>query len=570
MKRRDIFKGGLALFGAGFTGGGGLISSAMAAEAGKPALAGQEGRGAGADLAIVNANIITLEMAQPRVQAAQVRGGRIALLGDNAAIQAARGNAPVYDAGGKTIVPGFVDGHVHLELTAVFLAYMVDAHTPPLKSLKEINALMKKKVSETQPGRWVVGRGDFNFAERVSEKRFPTRLEMDALSDKHPVILFSGLHVAMLNTMAMKELKLWDEKDAANLKWRNGVKRIGTTVHRDDKGVPSGVVTEIADLFYDAHAFTVDEYKSAILKFTDPNFVAKGVTSVAAIPKGTYDIRAIQELNVEDKLPMRMRYYIHTPLTIDIDAQLDSGLSRGFGNDMLRFGGMKIFVDGTGGDGLGKRYDDLKWDQAGLNETVWKAHSVGLQCILHCVTRTGFDMAVAAFAAAQAKSRKDLRHRIEHVGYLTDPADIKKLIDLGVRVTITRTGPGGEGGRGAAKTAMRTMAEMGLDPLAVSDSTGTVPIFSPLGGIASMMVSPQDGGTLVPEQVLSFDQAIRTYTLWPARALHEEHVKGSIAVGKFGDFAVLSGDPSTIKGKGLFDIKVVSTILGGKVIYGNT
>src|SRR4051812_41770094 len=158
MRRRDIFTGSLGLFGAGL--GDMVLPRADAAE---PAtLSGQDGRGMGADLAIINANIITLEPNQPRVQAALVRAGRIALLGDNATVLRAKGAASVFDAGNRTVVPGFIDAHVHLELTTAFLAYMVDAHTPPLKSLKEIFALLRKKAGETQPGRWVVGRGDFN------------------------------------------------------------------------------------------------------------------------------------------------------------------------------------------------------------------------------------------------------------------------------------------------------------------------------------------------------------------------------------------------------------------------
>jgi hypothetical protein len=562
MRRRDVFAGGLGLVSMGL---GGAAPSAGAADSAKARVAGQDARGAGADLAITNANIVTLEPSQPRAQAVLVRAGRIALIGDNAAVLGARGSAPVFDAGNRTVVPGFIDAHVHFELTTAFLAYMVDAHTPPLKSLKEIFALLKKKAAETQPGRWVVGRGDFNFNAKVAENRFPTRLELDAISDTQPVILFSGLHVAMLNTVALKALHLWDDKEASNLTWRNGVKRIGTTVHRDEGGTPTGVVTEIADLFYNANPYTVEEYKASILKFADAQFVSKGVTSIADIPKGTFDIRAIQELNVADKLPLRMRYYIHTPLTIDIDAQLNSGLTRGFGNDMLRFGGMKIFVDGIGGDGLGKRYPDVKWDQDGLNETVWKAHNADLQVIMHCVTPTAFNMAVAAVAAAQAKERKNLLHRIEHVGYLGDPAEIKRLVDLGIRVTVTRVGPAEAPPR--PTPAMRTMAEMGLEPMAVSDSTGTLPNFSPMGGIASMMLKPEEGGAFVPEQALTFDQALRAFTLWPARAMHEDHVKGSIALGKLGDFAVLSADPTKTTGRALFGVGAVATILGGRLIY---
>jgi predicted amidohydrolase YtcJ len=279
------------------------------------------------------------------------------------------------------------------------------------------------------------------------------------------------------------------------------------------------------------------------------------------------DIRAIQEMNVADELNLRIRYYIHTPLTIGIDPLMDSGLTSGFGNDMLRFGGIKIFVDGTGGDGLGKMFDDLKWSQEELNRTVWLAHEVGLQCILHCVTRVGFDMAVKAVGEAQSRMRRDLRHRIEHVGYIREAADFNRLKELGVRVTMTRAAPASGPARRGGSTPFRAMVDAGLEPLAVSDATGTEPDFSPLGGISSLMAPEGEGGVLPANQVLNFQQALSTYTIWTARALREDAVKGSIAPGKLGDFAVLSADPRRLKGRDLFNVGVQATILGGRVAH---
>jgi predicted amidohydrolase YtcJ len=565
MKRRDLVKSGLLLAGASVSGTYGVLQ-ASDRQPGIPTRSGHpKPRGAGSDLALVNANLVTLEAALPTAQAVLVRNGRIALVGDNHSVMAAAAGIRIFDARGRTVVPGFIDAHVHFELTTAYWSYMVDAHVPPSRSLADISERLRKKVAETEPGRWVVGRTDFDLKDKVTEKRFMSRAELDAITSSHPLILFSGLHVAMLNTPALKALRLWDKSEADNLRWRNGALRIGSTIQRDAQGVPTGVVSEIADLFYDAHPYTVEEYKASIRQHADPIFLRKGITSIGSIPKATYDIVATQQLNVAGESPLRARYYIHTPLTIAIDAMVDSGLQPGFGNEMLRFGGIKIFVDGNGGDGLGRVYADVKWTQQGLTETVGKAHRAGLQCIMHCVTRTGFDMAVTAVAEAQRQQRKDLRHRIEHVSYLGDVADIRRLKELGIRVTITRCTPAERPPR--STPAVRTMVEEGLEPMAVSDSTGTVPEFSPMWGIASMMAAPEDGGAVIPSQALSFDQALRTWTLWPARALHEENDKGSIAVGKMGDFAVLSADPAKSRGKGLFDISVPATILGGDVIH---
>jgi predicted amidohydrolase YtcJ len=565
MKRRDLIKGALWAAGASLSETHGVLGASDQQLDTSQQSDHKRPRGTGTDLAIVNANLMTLERAHPTAQAVLVRHGRVAVVGDNNMVMAAAGKTPIFDARGRTVVPGFIDAHVHFELTTAYWSYMVDAHVPPSRNLRDITERLQTKVAATAPGRWVVGRTDFDLKDKVPEQRFMNRAELDAITTSHPLILFSGLHVAMLNTPALKALKLWDKAEADNLRWRNGAVRIGSTIQRDAEGVPTGVVSEIADLFYDAHPYTVEEYKASIRQHADRIFLAKGITSIGSIPKATYDLEATQQLNVAGESPLRARYYIHTPLTIAIDALVDSGLQPGFGNEMLRFGGVKIFVDGNGGDGLGRVYADVKWTQQGLNETVAKAHIAGLQCIMHCVTRTGFDMAVTAVAEAQRQQRGDLRHRIEHVSYLGEVADIRRLIDLGIRVTVTRCTPAERPPR--ATPALRTMAQEGLEPMAVSDSTGTVPQFSPMWGIASMMAAPEDGGALVASQTLSFDQALRTYTLWPARALHEERDKGSIAVGKMGDFAVLSADPTKTHGKNLFEIGVQATILGGEVIH---
>ncbi|WP_395672594.1 amidohydrolase [Phenylobacterium sp.] len=554
MQRRDLIRAGLAAAAAAT-----LPPSAVRAQAARARTGG--------DLAIVNADIVTLDPGRPRAEAALVRAGRIVRVGDRRSVMAGARDAEVFDAGGRVVTPGFIDGHVHLELSALAFSDMVMAHAPPMTSLAQIKQALAAKARTTPPGRWVVGRSSYDLQNKVTEKRLAMRQELDAITTEHPLILFSGLHVAMLNTAALKALRLWNRAEAENLRWRNGALRVGTTIHRDEAGDPIGIVTEIADLFYSADPYTVDEIKAALRAQTAPLFVDKGITSIAGIPKAVNDIRAIQEMDVAGELPLRIRYYIHTPLTVDIDALMDTGLAAGFGDDMLRFGGVKIFVDGTGGDGLGKSFDDLKWSQEELNRTVWLAHDAGLQCILHCVTRVGFEMAMKAQELAQGRAPRDLRHRIEHVTYIDDAPSIQRMKAMGVRVTLTVAAPASGTRRRGGPRVFRSFVDAGLEPLAVSDSTGTEPDFSPLGGIGALMAGPSEGGVLAEGQALGFETALSSYTLWAARALREDAVKGSIAPGKFGDFAVLSADPRRLRGRGLFDVRAHATILGGRVVH---
>lgn len=104
-------------------------------------------------------------------------------------------------------------------------------------------------------------------------------------------------------------------------------------------------------------------------------------------------------------------------------------------------------------------------------------------------------------------------------------------------------------------------------PAACSDATGTIPVFSPLGAIASLVTHERDGGGAPPGEELSFDDALRMHTIWAARSGFEDHDRGSIAVGKFGDLAVLSEDHSNMRGADFYDLQVDATILGGELVF---
>jgi predicted amidohydrolase YtcJ len=515
------------------------------------------------DLAIVNARIVTLDETRPAAEAVLVRAGRIVAAGTTAEVRALAAGAREYDAGGKTVVPGFIDAHVHLEMATIAAAYQVPVHTPPHTSLQTIFDALRTRIATTAPGRWVIGRGSYALASDVTEKRMPTRLELDALSTAHPIMVFAGLHVVSLNSAAFKQLRLWDAADEKRLTWRDGRPRVGTVVHRDAAGAPTGIATEIADLLYAAEAYPIAEVKDAIRTRARQLFVEKGITSVATVPSSGGNIAADQELHASGELPVRVRFYPRIPMTTSIEALIETGWRPGFGDDRLRFGGIKIFVDGTGSDGLGTQVEDLKWTQAELTAVMTMAQRHSLQAILHIVTRGGLRMAMTAIAEAQAREPRPLRHRFEHVGFLDDVEQIRRIRQLGIGIAVTRSTRGG----GRPRRLLRACIEAGIEPVATSDSTGTVPEFSALAGIASLMASPEHGGVLPRGDALTFDEALKTWTLWAARSIFEEQDKGSVTAGKLGDFAVLSADPRERSGEDLFDLAVDATILGGEVVF---
>ena len=507
------------------------------------------------DLALINAKVITLDPAQPSAQAVLVRGGRIAHVGASSDVKAKAAGARIFDVGGRTVVPGFIDAHTHMEVAVSHDMYAVDVHVPPLKNIREIQAALSAKAAQTPKGQWVIGRAGFNLEDSLPEKRLPNRQDLDEVSQDHPVIIFSGRHISMLNSRALKEIGMWDAAAAKPPK--------GTTIHRDASGVPTGLASEV---FYYLPDFSVEQMKAAIRGRAKAWFTDKGTTTIYVIPFSANDIRADLDLQRTGELPLRIRMFYHVPHMTSLEGLLNMGYPSGIGDDMYRFGGMKLFVDGTGGDAEGHRYDDLKWTQEELNHMLSSADAVGVQVIMHVVTDGGLRMATAAIEETRRRNPKTpfLVHRIEHGGDRGGIDAVRHLRDLGIRISITP----GRGRPNATRPRYKTLVREGMYPIGITDTTGTTPGSSDvLFKIACVAATTAEGGGAPAGEALGFEDALRMFTLWNAQIGYEDRDKGSIAVGKLGDFAVLSGDPLSVPPKTLFDIKVDATVLGGTVVY---
>jgi len=516
-------------------------------------------------VAVINGNVWTMDEARPRAEAVLIQNGRVTQVGTSADIRKAAGNARVIDARGASVLPGFNDSHTHLEFTCYYFAGLqVDIHTPPMKSLADIFARLRERVAKTPPDKWILGRSGFNIHRNVPEGRMPSRQDLDAISTVHPIIVMGGMHGWSMNTLAFSRLGLMDPEQAANLRWRDGTRRMGSDVARDAQGRPTGVATEIFDLIpEDAHTF--EEMHDAIRTQIVPQFVSKGITSTSTIPLFDNDVRVLQRLYSEGALPMRVKYYPVVPFKMGLDEVLHGGVMSGFGDEMLTFGGIKIFVAGAGYDAKLERLTDYHWTPGGLNDAVMRAHMAGLHMMLHQVG-TSLPTCLDAVQRAQTASPRQLRHRLEHYGSLTDD-EIVRVKQLGMRVCITApTGPS-SGPSEAKFPRYRAMIDGGLRPVSISDSTGTIPTFSPLAGIAGLVAKQSEGGSAPEGQAPTLEEAVRMYTLWAAESVHEDDVKGSLTPGKYGDVVVLDQNIERVSGRDLFKVGVQSTILGGKVVY---
>lgn len=509
-----------------------------------------------APLLVVNANVITLDEERPGGEAILFIDGRIADVGSRAHLYSLAPEAEVLDVAGASVLPGFIDGHTHFEMAAVSIDHYLNAHTPPCSSLAEIAAVIANGRHRVSEFPWIVCRSSFGLQNKVTDRRLFTRSELDDLVTDIPLVVFAGLHVAMLNTAAMRELGLL-----------SGSPPPGVTVHRDDGGEPSGVVTEI---FQSLPAWPTELVASAIATHERALLLANGITSIASIPFAGTELRAVRLAQRRGQLSVRVRHYPVHPWGANLDSFEQLGVDSGLGDDRYRFGGVKLFVDGTGNDGLDGAVDDVKYSQEELSAVVRRADQLGLQVLMHAFTRKGIQMSArAAASCASATSGTPRRHRIEHGADYIDLDDLDEIRASGVSLVATPHFMYSGAIEIAPPAPLRSLIDSGLLPIAGTDSTGTVlESSSPLFNIECAVTRQRmDGTRHRPEQAITPLEGLKMFTTWAARGCLEEQYKGSLTPGRFADAVIVSTDPLGVADGALSNVKIEGTIIAGKLVY---
>lgn len=531
-------------------------------------------------MVLLNGNIVTVDADNTIAEALAIKSGRIHSVGSTSEIETfAKRGVEVVDLKGKTLLPGFIDSHAHLASTAVNLTYMVRIHSPPIRSYQEILKKIREKAKQAPKGRWVIGRGSFMQPQKLIEKRYPTRSELDDAAPDHPVVLMAGAHLNMLNSAALKLAGFLEGAPQPSF---------GHIYKDASSGEPTGMISELFHTL-PIPEWTYEQAKEAIKTVSRKLFIQQGVTTVHEIPDSSQSVRIYQELIHADELPLRLRLYPVVPRQVEIGDMISLGFQSGFGNHRIKLGGVKIFVDGgTSGSGAAmyEAYDDdpenygsLTMAPDKLTEMVVEAHKGGLQVCLHACGDRGQDIALEAVEAALREAPKeDHRHRIEHAGnYFATSERLERMKKLGVVPVpnpqmLNSLGDFLENrfGRRAEKVfPFKTLQDRGIKFPIASDSTGTQPeAANPLWGIwCAVARKTYNGRVLCPEEKITVMDAIRMYTIDAAYAGFEEYIKGSIERGKLADIIVLSDDVLSVPIDDIKDIKVEMTIIDGKIVY---
>jgi predicted amidohydrolase YtcJ len=514
-------------------------------------------------LVVLNANVITLSSKLPRAEAIAVHDGRIVAVGSNGEIRKYVGEkTEVVNAKGKSIVPGFVDCHVHMT------GFGRALETIDLRDVRSIREMKEKlrEYAEGNPNReWILG-GRWD-QERFAEKRYPTRWDLDEAVKDKPVFLTRVCgHIGVANSKAL---------ELAGVTRETKVK--GGMVDLDEAcGEPNGILRENAqELVLKIIPEPSEKELEEVCLRACLKAVESGLTCVHWIVDSADEIRIIQKLCFEGKLPLRV--YLGIPVNL-LDFLVNLGFLTGFGSDMVRVGFVKVFADGSLGANtaaLKEPYSDkpdtcgmVLYTQRKLNKLVLRAHRAGLQVGVHAIGDKAIEMVVKAFnRALRTFPKSDHRHRVEHCSVL-NPKLIREMKRLGLIASIqphfiisdfwVKERVGEERARWVYP--FKSLMKRGV--VVASGSDCPVEPINPLLGVWAAVARKS-----FEEERLTVEEALRSYTADAAYACFSEDRFGRIEVGMFADFVVLSDDLFKISPEKIRDVRVEMTVVGGRIVY---
>jgi len=542
-----------------------------------------------ADLVLRNGRIITMDNRWPQVSALAVKGDRISAIGSDRDMLRYTGmETQVIDLKGMLTIPGFIEGHGHFYSLG---ASLMELELRNAENWDAIIALVAAEVKNKKPGTWIVGRGwhqdKWTTKPQPNVGGLPIHHKLSAVSPQNPVFLsHTSGHGVFVNQAAMLASGVSEKS----------VNPPGGEIVRDENGEPIGMLREnAAQPVRDAlKAYqtkrTIQEVKVAMrqqVKLAAQNAIENGITSFQDMGSTWEELDHLKVMAAEGSLPIRLYMAVQEP-AVEMEEKLADYRLVGYGNNFLtiRCIGEKVLDGalGTHGGWLLESYTDLP-RSFGLNVTpvpeirhsaelaIKHDYQLAIQGIGDRAARELFNIYEEQFTIHPEK--KDLRWRIEHA-QVTHPDDLLRYAALGVipgiqGIFACSDGPWVVDRLGVERTKergylFRSMAESGA--LIMNGTDPPVEEISPIASFhCSITRELSDGSIFQPEQRLTREQALQSYTINNAFAAFEEDLKGSITPGKLADITVLSKDIMTVPEDEILDTEIVYTILGGEVVY---
>jgi predicted amidohydrolase YtcJ len=526
-----------------------------------------------AEMIIINAKIWTGVDNQPVAEAMAVSGDTIVAVGSNREIMRYKGdNSVITDFGGKFIMPGFIDAHVHF-LTGGFNLASVqlrDAKTP-----EEFIRRIADFARTQKPGTWILG-GDWDGKEWDG---LPEKEWIDSVTPDNPVFIIRlDEHMALANSLALKLAGV-----------SGSVKNVeGGAIVRNSSGGLTGIFKDNAmDLIYSVIPSSSDEEIDGALSAAMKYFASNGVTSVHAVDAAGY-IDGINRAHENKSLITRV--YCVGP--IYYWAQLKEKIdNEGKGDSWIKIYAAKGFADGSLGSHTAafvSPYSDIQTDsglfvnsEEDLYRWISDADKAGLQVVIHAIGDRAINMILNIFERVEKENgARDRRFRIEHAQHIL-PGDIERFAQLNV-IASMQPYHAIDDGRWAEKYigperikttyAFRSLLDAGATVAFGSD--WPVAPATPLEGIYAAVtrrtLDDKNPDGWVPEQKITVAEAMKAYTENAAYASFEEDIKGTLEAGKLADFIVLSDDLTGIDPVKIREAKVLQTYVGGRKVFDNS
>ncbi len=526
-----------------------------------------------ADLAVTHGKIFTANGAAPWAEAVAVKGGRIVAVGTDREIERfIGGGTKVIDVGGKLVIPGLIDAHTHFASGGRSL---IGLSFRGVSSIAKVQEMIAAKIHELPAGALVSGSAyDHTLFPGGA---WPTREDLDKVSPSNPVVIerVDG-HSIWVNSLALERAGITKETGDP----------FGGEILKDPMtGEPTGILTEAAT--------GLVRIPGPEIASTPEQDIVRALEHAAGLGlTGVHTDSSFAETALYRKLAaeglLTLRVYAWLPVESMKDCLRD-GVRQGQGDDMVRVGFLKAFIDGTLGSGTAMMFapfDDEpgkiglpQMPEADFDALIAEAHANGFQTGTHAIGDKGVAWVLDAVERAQRKyGKKDLRHRIEHAQVVA-PGDLARFAALGViasmqpthcttdmRFCETRIGAG----RSRGAYAWRALLDKGAR-LAFGSDWPVEPL-DPMRGLYSAVTRMNiegefpEGGWF-PGQKLTMDEAIGLFTKGAAYASFEETVKGTLEPGKLADMVVLSKDLFTIAPREILTTEALITILGGRVVF---
>jgi predicted amidohydrolase YtcJ len=529
------------------------------------------------DTQLILGRVVPMTPSGDEAEAVLVRGADIVAVGSREDLTGLAGeDAKVHDFGERLVLPAFIDPHAHFAASSLARETLVDCRIPLCRTIDDILGQLSANKQKAERNGWLIGSCGLFIDQRLAEKRFPHREELDRVSDTIPIALRTGGHATVLNSAALKELDLDNRTDIFE----------GAEIDKD-----TGVIREI-EYVVPMPALDADETRHVLRQGSRELFLSNGVTLVGEISEDLDSVMAVDEMSAAGDFPMRIGHYLWVPSIMSLDEAIKPGaVPLTAGAERQWVAGIKMFVDGGYSSSTsavktpfqepycvpGHEHGKIGMTKDELTDVIERSIAAGLTVALHSNGERAQELVCEAVSEAGVDGSKV---RVEHAGnYITEEATVNawrraeivpvpqpKFLNEFGGLLPERLGEPGTRGR----FPFKSLLEQGWHISASSDiyiganDECANPLFSAWCSVARR--SPQDA-SIESEEAVSVMDALRMSTVHAAETMGVADRRGTLEPGKQADVIVLDRDVFAVDMDDIKEVKVDSVFVDGQNVH---